>query len=174
MKKFFKILLGLLGIIFLTGVVLYFVYNESLPEGTPGKEADELAQKMLTAMNKDAFDATEIIEWSFRGNHFYTWKKQEGLVEVAWDENKVTLNLEDPAKSEGASEETIQTALDYFNNDSFWLVAPYKVFDEGTKRSIVEYEGKEALLVTYSSGGSTPGDSYLWFLDENGMLGFFN
>jgi hypothetical protein len=169
MKKFLKIVFTLLGVIFLAGVVVYFVYDESLPEGTSGKEADELAQKMVAALNKDAFDTTEIIEWSFRGNHFYKWKKQEGLVEVSWDDNKVTLNLKDPSKSESASEELIKTALDYFNNDSFWLVAPYKVFDEGTKRSIVEYEGKQGLLVTYTSGGTTPGDSYLWFLDENGM-----
>jgi hypothetical protein len=25
---------------------------------------------------------------------------------------------------------------------------------------------KEALMVTYTSGGSTPGDSYVWILDE--------
>ena len=55
-----------------------------------------------------------------------------------------------------------------FNNDSFWLVAPYKIFDEGTERSLVSLEdGSQALLVTYTSGGSTPGDSYLWLLNEN-------
>lgn len=169
MKKFLKIVLGLLLVLFLVGVIFYFANNESMPEGTPSKEADELALKMVTAMNKDAFDTTEIIEWSFRGEHYYKWKKQEGLVEVSWDENRVTLDLEDPAKSAGSSPEIIQTALDYFNNDSFWLLAPYKVFDEGTKRSIIDYEGQQALLVNYSSGGTTPGDSYLWFLDENGL-----
>lgn len=169
MKKFLKILLGVLVVVFVAGVIFYFANNESMPEGTPSKEADELALKMVTAMNKEAFDTTEIIEWSFRGKHFYKWKKQEGLVEVSWDDTKVTLDLEEPAKSQGPSEETIQTALDYFNNDSFWLLAPYKVFDEGTERSIIDYEGEKALLVSYTSGGSTPGDSYLWFLDENGL-----
>ena len=33
----------------------------------------------------------------------------------------------------------IKTATDYFNNDSFWLVAPFKVYDNGVKRSIVKY-----------------------------------
>ena len=50
------------------------------------------------------------------------------------------------------------------------MVAPYKVFDKGTKRSIVITEdGSEALLVTYTSGGDTPGDSYLWLLNDNGF-----
>ena len=60
------------------------------------------------------------------------------------------------------------------NNDSFCLVAPYKVFDKGTERRLVKSKNnKEALLVTYTSGGSTPGDSYLWHLDDNGKPASF-
>ena len=45
-----------------------------------------------------------------------------------------------------------------------------KIFDDGTSRKIVEMEdGSKALLITYSSGGATPGDSYLWILDENNL-----
>lgn len=167
MKKFLKILGSLLGILIIVGVIYFFVNNESLPEGVAGKEADELATKMLTAMNHEAFKSTEVLEWSFRGSHHYTWKKQEGKVDVRWDDKNVMLDLNNSANSTGGSPEEIQQALDYFNNDSFWLVAPYKVFDTGTERRIVKYEDKDALLVTYTSGGTTPGDSYLWILDSN-------
>ncbi|MDA9071021.1 hypothetical protein N9K09_02700, partial [Flavobacteriaceae bacterium] len=146
--------------------VYYVTTNEPLPEGVQGKEADELAEKMMSAINKRAFDSTEILTWSFRQKHHYIWKKQEGLVIVSWDDISITLNLNDHSKSIGSSPELIQTALDFFNNDSFWLVAPYKVFDEGVERSIVNYNNNDALLIKYTSGGSTPGDSYLWILDS--------
>ena len=48
------------------------------------------------------------------------------------------------------------------------VVAPYKIFEQGIKRSLVNYKNNEALLITYTTGGSTPGDSYLWILDEKG------
>ena len=167
MKKILKII-GLLITVTILATVLYcFAKNESLPSGTPGKEAEELAEKMMSAINKRAFDHTEILEWSFRGKHHYVWKKQQGLVDVSWDSISVTVNLNDYSKSIGTSSELIETAINFFNNDSFWLIAPYKVFDDGVERSIVKVNNKDALLIKYTSGGTTPGDSYLWILDEN-------
>lgn len=175
MKKLFKILGGFLLIGAIVLAVFYFKNNESLPTGKQGPKADALATKMLKALNYEAYKTTRFIEWSFRGKHFYKWNKQENIVEVSWDSNKVNLYTKSPEKSivlvdgkEVENKEILQKAIDYFNNDSFWLVAPYKVFENGIERRIVEYEGKEALLVTYTTGGSTPGDSYLWILDEKG------
>jgi len=176
MKKLFKILGALLLIGAIVLAVFYFKNNESLPTGEQGPKADALATKMLKALNYEAYKNTRFIEWSFRGKHFYKWDKQENIVEVSWDINKVILHTKNPEKSvvlvsekETKNKEILQKAIDYFNNDSFWLVAPYKVFDNGIERRIVQYGENEALLVTYTSGGSTPGDSYLWILDDKGM-----
>lgn len=174
MKKFFKVLVIIIIFIIGFSVIYYFVNNEPLPEGKKGKEAEELANNMLKAINYEAFKNTEILEWNFRNEHFYYWQKSKNLVEVKWENNSVLLNLNDNSKStvflndkKVNNPKLIQNAVNFFNNDSFWLIAPYKIFDAGTERSIVNYEGKEALLVTYTSGGSTPGDSYLWILDDN-------
>ncbi len=66
-----------------------------------------------------------------------------------------------------SAQKIIQKATAYFNNDSFWLISPFKLRDPGTQRSIVQIAGKPALMITYSSGGTTPGDSYLWILNED-------
>ena len=166
MKKFLKALGLLMVMVFLFGVGYYFLNNEKLPEGNKGKEADALAIKMFNALNHEAFENTEVIEWDFRGTNHYKWYKQQNKVEVILGEEKIILNLKNTSKSIASSPKLIQKAIDNFNNDSFWLVAPYKIFDTGTERAIVKYEGKDALLVTYTSGGSTPGDSYLWILND--------
>lgn len=185
MKKIVKILLKTVGILVLLGIVafgvLYLVYNEPLPEGKSGPLADALARKMLRAVNNDAYQNTRFLEWSFAGGaHQYKWDKTHGNVQVQWDDYTAKLNLGDISSSWISKKDAELTpkenrdlwseAWGYFNNDSFWLVAPFKVFDEGTERSIVTLEdGSEGLLVSYTQGGSTPGDSYLWKLNENGF-----
>ncbi|CAM1368336.1 conserved hypothetical protein [Tenacibaculum litopenaei] len=175
MKKTVKII----GILFLVllGICAFLYWNsdENLPTGQSGPAADALAKKMLTALNHQAYDSTRYVEWSFRGKHFYKWDKHNNTVDVSWNGNRVSLNTLTPTKSNILANSTTksdQELIDYaekiFNNDSFWLVAPYKVFEPGIERRLVTYEGQEALLVTYTTGGSTPGDSYLWLLDATG------
>lgn len=180
-----KKLLKILGIIVLLMViafgVIYAIYNEPLPEGRSGPEADALAQKMLNSLNYEKYRNTRIIEWSFRnGSHLYKWNRENRKVEVQWDQYRVNLDLIAPDSSIGfkngerlntnENTDVVEEAIEMFNNDSFWLVAPYKVFDEGTQRQIVTLEdGSEGLLVTFGSGGTTPGDSYLWILQPSGF-----
>ncbi len=167
MKKLFKFIGIILLLLMVAGGIYYFANNEPLPKGKKGKEADALAIKMFNAINHQAFENAEVLEWSFRGKNYYKWYKQDGKVDVILGDDKILLNLNDLSKSKAPSTELIDKALKNFNNDSFWLVAPFKIFDKGTERSIVKHNNKDALLITYKSGGSTPGDSYLWILDEN-------
>lgn len=181
-KKIFKIITGIIIFFTLPSLLLfgflYFKYNEHLPTGIQGEKADALAYNMLEALNHEAYKNTNIIEWTFKKRRHYKWDKGKNTCEVHWKEYKVHLDLNDYSKSKvyihgfiidsKLTDELIEKAINYFNNDSFWLVAPYKVFDNGVERRLVKTDAnKDALLVTYTSGGSTPGDSYLWLLDDN-------
>lgn len=157
-----------------------WIISEPLPEGKSGPEAEALAKKMQAATNQAAWDTTHLISWDFADRHQLLWDRQRKLVQVKWSENKVILNTQNHLEgiaweagkqlSEEDAKEKLNDAWSYFCNDSFWLNAPGKVFDPGTSRKIVELEdGSQALMISYSSGGVTPGDSYLWILDENGL-----
>jgi len=182
-KKILKIIAGTIVFLTLPTLLLfgflYLKYDEDLPVGIKGEKAEQLANKMLTALDAESYKNTDYIEWTFKKRHHFKWKKNKATCTVYWEDYKVDLNFKNTEKSKAyvhnfevvdeQAEELIDKATKLFNNDSFWLVAPYKIFDEGTERGIVTLDnGSEALLVTYTSGGSTPGDSYLWHLDKDG------
>jgi hypothetical protein len=58
----------------------------------------------------------------------------------------------------------IQKSWEFWCNDMYWLVAPFKIRDPGTTLSLTP---DKKLVVTYESGGVTPGDSYVWTLDAS-------
>lgn len=163
------VLLGMILIVIISGVII----SKPLPEGVQGQEADELAQQLLSKVNSEAFEKTALIEWTFAGIHSYKWYKSKHYVIVSTDSYKVKLDLKEYSNSIVLSsanadhKKLIEKSITNFNNDSFWLVAPYKLMDEGTERRLVTKNGKQSLLVTYTKGGSTPGDSYLWNIDKN-------
>ena len=183
-KRIFKIIGGIIIFFTLPSLLffgfMYLKYDEDLPTGKLGTEADQLATTMLNALNEEAYLNTDYIEWTFKSRHHYKWYKNDNTCEVSWDAMTVILDLDNINNSKvfageqeyngSEKQDYINKAEKYFNNDSFWLVAPYKVFDKGTERRLVTTEnGEKALLVTYTKGGSTPGDSYLWHLDKNGL-----
>jgi len=176
MKRFFKWIGISLGVILIIGVVAGLIVHKPRPEGTTGPEADALAEKMLGAVDQAAWDSTRYVGWTFMRTHDFMWDREEDLVDVRWKKHRVVLHTPSQkgmAWTDGATVEDPEKLIDkawfFFTNDSFWLQAFNKVFDPGTERAIVpQSDGQDALLVTYRSGGVTPGDSYLWILDEEG------
>jgi len=177
-KKFFKWSGIIIGLLLVLMIVVFFLINEKKPVGTEGPEAELMAEKVLRAINKPAWDSTTYVHWTFKGMHTFLWDKNRHLCKVTWDDYEVLLDISrigGLAKKGGKvlsaeeGEKKIRKAWEFWCNDSFWLNAPAKIMDNGTSRSVVEVDGEKSLLVTYASGGVTPGDSYLWFFDEQGL-----
>ena len=147
------------------------------PKGTPTEAADQVAQEMLQAVHASAWDSIHYVSWNFPKDRHYVWDKKANKVYVTWTDYEVWLDLnnkEGVAQNKGAElsgddkKDALEKAWKYFCNDSFWLNAPVKAFDPGTKRSLVTMDdGVKGLKVTYTSGGVTPGDSYVWILNDN-------
>lgn len=177
MIKTLKWLAIILAALFLIGAAAIYLLDESEPSGQYTSEADELANQMMASVNKTAWDTTPAVQWTFAGRHDYIWDKQRDFVQVVWGDNTVILHTKslkgmayiDGQRVTGQEEkELIDQAWARFCNDSFWLNAVVKAKDPGTKRSIVTLDdGRKGLKVEYTSGGVTPGDAYVWILDEN-------
>ncbi len=179
MMRAFKILaailiLGLLGL-----AVVGYSLNETRPEGQAGPEADALARSMEAAVDKEAWDRTGAVRWSFFERHHYVWDREHDLVELRWGDSRALFRTGDRtgrawhAGSEQTGEdatEALRAAYAYWINDSFWLNPVVKFFDPGVERSLVKLDDRrDALLVSYSSGGVTPGDAYLWIPGDDGL-----
>jgi len=175
----FKILAAILILGILALVVVAYSFHEPRPEGRQGPEADALARSMEEAVNKEAWDRTDVLRWSFFDEHHYVWDKKRGLVELRWGESRALFRTGDQTGrvwSHGAEqageelEQALKTAYSYWVNDSFWLNPVVKLFDQGVERAVVKLEdGRDVLLVTYTSGGVTPGDAYLWIPGPDGL-----
>lgn len=147
--------------------------------GVGGPEADALAHAMERAVHKDDWDRTGAVRWTFRGGghvHHLGWDKRRNTVQVKWDQHLVHLDVahksgrawtKDVEQFGAARDQLVAESIKVFFNDSFWLNPVVKLFDDGVTRQKVMVHGRPALLVSYASGGVTPGDHYLWFLDEN-------
>ena len=169
MKKVLIILGSLLLLFAIAFMVLRSNAGMEMPKGESGAEADALAMRMMAACESDAWDQTRFVQWTFAGRNSYIWDRSEGTVQV--DDGKCTVLIN---SNTGEGIELLggectgltgvaKSAWSNFCNDSFWLVAPFKVMDPETRRELVQTDQGPALLVHYDKGGVTPGDSYLWY-----------
>ncbi len=174
--KIIKVISSIIVIIAGAVFLMITLQSESKPNGKIGSEADVLAEKMLSSVNDAAWQQTAVLSWGFR-NHNYIWDKQRHFAQVKIDENEILIDINarkgvivksKEVLSEEKKSKLCKSAWEYWVNDSFWLNPITKCKDGGTAREITTLDdGTEALMVVYNSGGVTPGDSYLWILDEN-------
>lgn len=178
-KKWLKWGLILLGIFVSLLVIGFLVVNEPRPIGVEGTAAEELAMKMQEAINQEAWNNTGAIVWNFDERRDLVWDKDRHFVKVSWDNYEVYLNIDEMQGTvyrdgvklkEEEQQIKLLKAWEIWVNDSFWLNPVSKIYDPGTSRSLVNLsDGGDGLLVEYGKGGATPGDAYLWEVDDQGM-----
>lgn len=170
----------LLAVLFCTlGLFLLGCWlHEARPAGKKGNDAEQVAQSMAKATGIDGWKATGAIAFTFAGKHKHVWDRVRDRAAVEWDDCRALFSTQNregrvwcdqqEVTEQGARKAHLEKAYAYWVNDTFWLAAPFKAFDAGTSRAIVRDEGRDQLLVTYGSGGLTPGDAYLWTMGKTG------
>ena len=144
------------------------------PRVITGPPPDAVARRVQAAVDTAAWERTGAVRWTFFGGHRHLWDRARDFVRVRWDHDEVLLDLgtlRGVASRDGqplaadAAAALLDRAHGYWINDAFWLNPVAKMFDPGTRRAIARTrDGSVGVLVTYASGGRTPGDAYLWLL----------
>lgn len=154
----------------------FAVLSKPLPEGTVDAAADERAREMIASVDGEAWERTGAVTWTMFG-HEHLWDRERNLARVAWGGREVWIDLDNKEGvalkggerlTDDARRKALDAAYAWWINDSFWLNPVVKAFDEGTTRGRIDRDGQTGVMVSYASGGLTPGDAYLWWLDENG------
>lgn len=160
----------------------------SCQEKSNSEEANAIVPEILKAMGgADQYDKTHFIKWDFAKRTLY-WDKWTGNVRVeSPGENLVILvninTLKGKAFENGSlvtdEEKTkalLTKAKNWWINDSFWLVMPWKLQDPGAMLTYVKTaklpNGKMAdvLQLTFDNVGVTPDNKYLLYVDKKDHL----
>lgn len=175
-RKSLRVLGVLVALLAVFVLGAWLLYRHPMPAAAHG-DADALARRMLAAVHADDWARTGAVRWTFFNGDRHLWDRTRSLDRFEHGDQRVLIDLNtrrgaawrgDRALSGAELDAALDTAWRRWINDSFWLNPVVKAFDEGVTRSVVRVEGRDALLLRYRSGGVTPGDSYLWLLDENG------
>ena len=155
--------------------LIYLASDYKIPTGETGAPAEALRDRIETAVNIADFQRLGAIEFTFvRTNHRHFYDIGRRLVEVRWGDftvqyDKATYQYRAEQNGQQLTGEdaaaAFATARKYHVNDAFWLNPFAHLRSPGIQLQKI---GEQALLITFASGGVTPGDSYLIVTDETG------
>ena len=159
--------------------------SKNLPVGVKSEKAEQLYKKVIDASAYDMWQkdiaavgfiwhAQFILDKVSIVHHFF-WDKKRGFVEVSWDNIKVQFDKKNLKNTVVFIDKKVITdtkkikdltyeAYSFFINDSFWLNPLFTINSPDSEKL---YVSDRELLVTFNKGGVTPGDSYLFSLDES-------
>lgn len=140
-------------------------------------KAVALADQAMRAMGGyDAWNNTRYLAWSFFGGQYQIWDKQTG--DFHWEKDSLVANynlgtkqghvyrLGQDISTTPAGQELLGKLTPIWNNNSWWLLMPFKLKDSGVT---LKYQGPaktmagqpaEALRLTFKNVGTTPENGY--------------
>ena len=155
-------------------------------------QATQLADQVMTAMGgRKAWDNTRYLQWNFFGARRHLWDKHTGWVRIDNQRNdlEIILNINrEPLTGQVYKDGAVVTNQDSVNyylergrrmwiNDSYWLVMPFKLKDNGVT---LEYVGTdttisgdpaEVIRLTFEAVGVTPQNAYhVWITPSDSLV----
>ena len=167
-----------------------------LPTFIYPQTADEWANRVMNAMGgKLAWAAVERIEFSFFGERngvsrppiLHNWNRKSQDYTLQWQRGDSTIvvdfnvgtqagkvRINEVVQPESSSGIWLKMAYGRYINDTYWLLMPTKLFDEGVNRSLAPDSSNathQALKLDFGNVGLTPGDQYWLFINkETGFI----
>ena len=175
---------------FVAGVRVWRKLLTSLPKRIHDSNAEglELVRTLERAMGgREAYDRARHLSWEFTGPRRHLWDKQTGDVRIETKDLLVLMNVETregrvfEKGHEVEDRERLRELLDqgyrWWQNDSYWVVMPWKLQDPGVavrhigEERLPDGRDMDLLGVRFNGVGATPGNRYLLAIDrESGLL----
>jgi hypothetical protein len=159
--------------------------------GQADERAAAVADRVMEALGgEEAWAATRYLRFGFAGRRLHTWDRFTGRhrLEGTGQDGEPYVVLEDLGHRTGEvfvggervtgddAAERLEAAYAAWINDTYWLLAPYKLRDPGV---VLAWEGTESLdgvehdklALSFEQVGLTPGDRYwLWVSRDTGLV----
>ena len=180
MKRVLSFLLYFLSACIALVIAYIIIINKPMPRGKVGPEAEALTDSIMAAIHCEEWNRLRYVAWTYQNKRNYVWDKLYNLAELKYrnmyHEFRILLNVNtrdgivwrDGIRLDlHAKKKYLEQAWKYWSNDAFWLNPICQLRDGDVARRHVQLkDGQSALLTTYTRGGITPGDSFLWIPDS--------
>jgi plasmid maintenance system killer protein len=157
---------------------------------TKGSDAKaiQIADAVMKASGgRKAWNETEFIAWNFFGARHLIWNKKTGdvRIDIKKDNTAICMNIQTMqgnVKKNGVllsgEERTklLEKGKRIWINDSYWLVMPFKLKDDGVTLKYIKEDKAEdgklcdVLQLSFEKVGVTPENKYYVFVDQSTHL----
>ncbi len=165
---------------------IFFLSLNTSAQQTDAK-AVAIANKVVEAMGgMDNYNNTRFIKWDFANRVLY-WDKWTGDVRVESPKDSLVILVnvntlkgkvfeKEVLLDENSAKKWLTKGKNWWINDSYWLVMPWKLQDHGVTLKYIKTEALEngnavdVLQLTFSDVGVTPENKYYVYVDQTNHL----